>query len=56
MKGNQIQFSPNFWAIPTCFTTTYYTVYTVQNVDCSVFNAPLVLGPSKSILANLFNI
>ena len=23
MKGNQIRFSPNFLAIPTCFTTTY---------------------------------
>ncbi len=22
MKGNQIRFSPNFLAIPTCFTTT----------------------------------
>ena len=25
MKGNQIRFSPNFWAIPSCFTTTYST-------------------------------
>ena len=23
MKGHQIRFSPDFLAIPTCFTTTY---------------------------------
>ena len=27
MKGNQIRFSPNFLAIPSCFTTTYCTAY-----------------------------
>ena len=27
MKGNQIRLSPNFLAIPTCFTTTYMYMY-----------------------------
>ena len=32
MKGNQIRLSPNFLAIPTCFTTTYCAVWGVGPV------------------------
>ena len=36
MKGNQIRFSPNFLAIPSCFTTTY----------CAMCCVPLPKSPN----------